>query len=123
MAELQQRSKRGPGPGLWALPTLQIAAGLLLAIVLLAFLHRLFVDTPNIAAGRVPAEEFDRRYAAHPWLAYLHIAPGALYMVLAPLQLSYRFRHRHYTFHRRLGRLLAGSAMISGVFALVFGGL
>jgi uncharacterized membrane protein len=28
----------------------------------------------------------------------------------------------HYTFHRRLGRVLAGAAMISGVFALIFGG-
>ena len=57
------------------------------------------------------------------WLAYLHIVPGALYLLLAPLQLAYRIRSRHYTFHRRLGRVLATAGMISGVFALIFGGL
>ena len=53
----------------------------------------------------------------------LHIVPGALYLLLAPLQLAYRFRSRHYTFHRRLGRVLAGAGIVAGVFALIFGGL
>jgi uncharacterized membrane protein len=44
-----------------------------------------------------------------------------LYLLGACLQLSYWFRRRHYTFHRRLGRVLVGSALLSGVFALVFG--
>ena len=61
------------------------------------------------------------RFVQHPWIAYLHIGPGILYLLGAPLQLSYRFRSRHYTFHRRLGRLLAGSALLSGIFALAFG--
>jgi uncharacterized membrane protein len=54
-------------------------------------------------------------------LAYLHLTPGVLYLLGAPLQLAYRFRSRHYTFHRRLGRVLVAAAMISGVFALIFG--
>ena len=41
-----------------------------------------------------------------PWLAYLHITPGVLYLLLGILQLTYRFRSRHYLTHRRLGRLL-----------------
>ena len=49
--------------------------------------------------------------------------PGAVYLLLAPLQLAYRILSRHYTFHRRLGRVLATAGMISGVFALIFGGL
>jgi uncharacterized membrane protein len=57
-----------------------------------------------------------------PWLAYLHLTPDVLYLLGAPLQLAYRFRSRHYTFHRRLDRVLVGAAMISGVFALIFGG-
>ena len=61
------------------------------------------------------------RFVQHPWIAYLHIGPGILYLLGAPLQLSYRFRSRHYTFHRRLGRLLAGSALLSGILALIFG--
>ena len=39
----------------------------------------------------------------------------------APLPLTHRCRSHHYTFYRRLGRVLAGSALNSGVFALVFG--
>jgi uncharacterized membrane protein len=56
-------------------------------------------------------------------LAYLHLVPGAVYLLFAPLQLAYRIRSRHYTFHRRLGRVLATAGIISGVFALIFGGL
>ena len=71
----------------------------------------------------MPEEEFDHRYVEQAWLAYLHIVPGVVYLFLAPLQLAYRIRSRHYTFHRRLGRVLATAGMISGVFALIFGGL
>jgi uncharacterized membrane protein len=123
MAQQELRTVRGSGRRPPGLRTVQVAAGVLVAIVMVSFLRRLLVDAPNLAAGTLPPEEFDRRYVAHPWLAYLHIVPGVLYMLAAPLQLAYRFRRRHYTFHRRLGRLLAGSAIVSGVFALVFGGL
>ena len=47
--------------------------------------------------------------------------PGVIYLLGAPLQLSRRFRTRHYGVHRRLGRVLLGAALLSGVFALVFG--
>jgi uncharacterized membrane protein len=80
------------------------------------------IDMPHLAAGTQPEDEFDRCYVGQPWLAYLHLTPGVLYLLLAPLQLAYRFRSRHYTFHRRLGRVLVGAATISGVFALIFGG-
>jgi uncharacterized membrane protein len=100
-----------------------ITAGVLIAIVMSFFVRRLFTDIPHITAGTLPADVYDGRFVAHHWLAYLHIGPGVLYLLLAPVQLAYRIRSRHYTFHRRLGRVLAGSAMIMGVFALIFGGL
>jgi hypothetical protein len=78
---------------------------------------------PSLAAGTMPEDEFDHRYVEQPWLAYLHIVPGVVYLFLSPLQLAYRIRSRHYTFHRRLGRVLATAGMISGVLALIFGGL
>jgi uncharacterized membrane protein len=123
MLTYEHGTARGSGHGAPGLRAAQIATGALIAIVMVSFLRRLAVDAPNITAGTLPPDEFDRRYVAHPWLAYLHIAPGVLYMLVAPLQLTYRFRRRHYVFHRRLGRLLAGSAVLSGVFALVFGAL
>jgi uncharacterized membrane protein len=90
---------------------------------LASFVKRLVIDIPHLAVGTVPADDFDRRYVSQPWLAYLHITPGVLYLLLAILQLTYRFRSRHYLTHRRLGRIATGAAMLSGVFALVFGGL
>ena len=68
---------------------------------------RFVIDMPNLAAGTLPEDESHHRYVQQPWLAYLHLTPGVLYLLGAPLQLSYRFRSRHYTFHRRLGRVLA----------------
>lgn len=102
---------------------MQITATLTIAIVLMSFVKRVVIDVPHLAAGTVPGGDFDRRYVTRPWLAYLHITPGVLYLLLAILQLSYRFRSRHYVTHRQLGRVAAGAAMLSGVFALIFGGL
>jgi uncharacterized membrane protein len=86
-----------------------------------AVVRRMVIDVPNVVAGTLPEAAYDVRFVEHHWIAYLHIGPGALYLVGGCLQLSYRFRSRHYTFHRRLGRVLFGSALLSGVFALVIG--
>lgn len=113
----------GVSLGTKRLRAVEIAVVLLLLIVFWSIGKRLVLDMPDLAAGTVPEEEFDRRYVEHAWLAYLHIVPGAIYLLLAPLQLAYRIRSRHYTFHRRLGRVLATAGMISGVFAVIFGSL
>ena len=93
----------------------------LLLIMLVAVIRRLVIDVPHVLAGTIPPETYDVRFVVHHWIAYLHIGPGTLYLLGAPLQLSYRFRSRHYIFHRRLGRVLVGSALLSGVFAVVIG--
>ena len=98
-----------------------IVLGALILIVLVFFGLRLGVDVPNLAAGTVPEDPYERRYVEHPWRSYLHIVPGVIYLLGAPLQLSRRFRSRHYGVHRRLGRVLLGAALLSGVFALAFG--
>ena len=116
-------SDGGLALGTKRLRAVQIAVGLLLLVVIFSVGKRFAIDMPNLAAGTMPEDEFDHRYVEQPWLAYLHIVPGVLYLFLAPLQLAYRIRSRHYTFHRRLGRVLATAGMISGVFALIFGGL
>lgn len=95
---------------------------LLVAIVLVFAGIRFGTDGPLIVTG-TPAEgdSFELRYVANPWLAYLHIVPGVVYLLGAPLQLWRRFRERHFTFHRRLGRVLLSLGLVSGVFALAFG--
>ena len=113
----------GMALGTKRLLAVQIAVGLLLLFVVRNVVARFVIDMPNIAAGTLPEDEFDHRYVEQAWLAYLHIVPGVVYLFLAPLQLAYRIRSRHYTFHRRLGRVVATAGMISGVFALIFGGL
>ena len=110
-------------PGGKTTRAVQITLSVIIAIVVASFVKRLLIDIPHLTAATVPADDFDRRYVTLPWLAYLHITPGVLYLLLAILQLTYRFRSRHYRTHRRLGRIAAAAAMLSGVFALIFGGL
>ena len=98
-----------------------VASAVLIAIVLTFAVIRVTTDWPHILDGTVPDDDFAQRYVAHPWLGYLHIVPGVIYLLGAPLQLSRRFRTRHYTVHRRLGRVLLSCALLSGVLALVFG--
>ena len=99
-----------------------IFAGLLIAIVLTFYAIRIATDAPFLISGAEPEpEDFESRYVAHPWLAYLHMTPGVLYLLGAPLQLSERIRTRHYTLHRRLGRVPAPAALLSVIFALLFG--
>jgi uncharacterized membrane protein len=64
---------------------------------------------------------FDRGVGSHRFVAYLHVIPGALFLALAPLQISSRIRTRHLRLHRRLGRVLMICALISGATGLFFG--
>jgi uncharacterized membrane protein len=103
------------------LAAITVAIAVLIAIILSFAVIRVTTDWPHILDGSVPGDDFAKRYVAHPWLGYLHIAPGVVYLLGAPLQLSRRFRTKHYTVHRRLGRVLLSCALLSGVLALVFG--
>jgi hypothetical protein len=99
-----------------------IGISVLVVIVVTLYGLRLATDVPFLAADTEPGpEDFASRYVAHPWPAYLHMAPGMLYLRGAPVQLSARIRTRHYTLHRRLGRVLVGAGALSVVLALVFG--
>lgn len=110
------------GPGRPApVRALTVVMGVLITIVLVFFVRRVVGDWPHLVAGTVPDDDLSELYVAHPWLAYGHIVPGVVYLVLAPLQLSRRFRTRHYALHRRLGRVLLACALLSGVLAVVLG--
>ena len=98
-----------------------ITVAILILIVLGSVAVRLSVDAPSLTAGNVPEDGYDARFVRHPWLTYLHIAPGVLYVIGAPLQLAYLFRGRHYAVHRRLGRILLGAGLLTGAIAVVIG--
>jgi hypothetical protein len=100
----------------WTIILILIAAVVAFAII------RIMTDLPLILSGR-PAEDdsFEARYVRSPVPAYLHIVPGMIYLIGACFQLSRRFRTRHIVVHRRLGKIVLGAGLISGVFAIVFG--
>ncbi|GAB3070246.1 DUF2306 domain-containing protein [Pedococcus soli] len=100
---------------------LGVVIAVLVTIIMVFFARRLATDVPHIVAGTVPDDDLAEKYVAHPWLAYGHIVPGVVYLLGAPLQLSHRFRSRHYRLHRRLGRVLLGCALLSGVLSVVLG--
>ena len=95
---------------------------LLLSIVLVFTVIRLITDVPLIISGDPAASgSFEARYVANPLTAYLHILPGAAYLLGALFQLSRRFREKHLRLHRRMGLFVLGAGLLSGVFALIFG--
>jgi hypothetical protein len=96
-----------------------ITVAILILIVLGFVAVRLSVDVPSLVTGTVPDEAYDARFVRHPWLTYLHIGPGVLYLIGAPLQLAYWFRRRHYAVHRRLGQILLGAGLLTGAMAVV----
>ncbi|GAA2733016.1 DUF2306 domain-containing protein [Pedococcus aerophilus] len=98
-----------------------VLIAVLVTIILVFFVRRLFSDVPHIVGGTVPDDDLAEMYVAHPWLAYGHIVPGVVYLLGAPFQLSQRFRSRHYTLHRRLGRALLVCALVSGALSVVLG--
>lgn len=95
---------------------------MLIAIVVIFAGIRLMIDVPNVLSGTVPDESlFEHRYAVHAWLAYAHILPGLIYLLIAPFQLARGFRNRNLERHRRLGRVAFGAGALSGIFAIAFG--
>jgi len=81
------------------------------------------LDREDPLAAQRPAEidRFDDRFGDDPLMTMLHILPGGLLLLLAPLQFSSRIRNRHIPFHRRLGRVLVGSAVVSALAGFYFG--
>lgn len=61
----------------------------------------------------------DDVFARHPVLTLIHILPGLLFVLLAPLQFNSTFRKRHLEWHRLSGRILFLCGVVIGVSALV----
>ena len=71
---------------------------------------------PSFNASRMPALNNDSvRYKV---IMLIHILPGALFMILGPLQFMPQIRSRHIQFHRWSGRIFVISAYLVGVTAI-----
>jgi uncharacterized membrane protein len=66
-----------------------------------------------------PAAALDVGFARHATLTFVHILPGALFLILTPFQFNRQIRERHRQVHRWMGRILVVSGLIIGTSALV----
>jgi hypothetical protein len=72
------------------------------------------------SAGSIPGgPPFDAGFAQHPFITFLHILPGALFMILGPLLFLPGIRARYPRFHRRSERVVIGCGYIIGLSALI----
>ena len=111
-------------PGRLTRATTAATLGILILIVLVFAGIRLSLDIPNVVNGVTPSpDSFERRYAENPVLFYAHILPGVAFMVIAPFQVSARFRTGRILRHRRMGRVALSAGVVTGVFALLVGTL
>ena len=76
----------------------------------------------DVAERRRPeVEALDRKFTVHRRAVLLHVVPGALYLLLAPLQFVPAIRRRNPAVHRWNGRILLVLALLSIVPGLYFG--
>lgn len=95
---------------------------LLVTIVMVFVVIRVSTDVRNLSSGTIPPPgDFNRGYALHPVVAYLHIVPGVIYLLGATAQLSSRIRSRAIRLHRRLGRFVLSAGILTGAFAIAVG--
>ena len=70
--------------------------------------------------GAAPSPQaFDAEIAPHPVLTFIHIIPGALFMVLGPFQFMQTIRARRLWQHRWSGKIFVASGYVIGISALV----
>jgi uncharacterized membrane protein len=75
---------------------------------------------PSPASPNFPeAAAMDAGFARHPVLTMLHITPGLLFILLAPLQFVRRVRNRKPKLHRWIGRVVLVCGIVIGSSALI----
>jgi hypothetical protein len=84
-------------------------------------LDALRLHDPLAAQRGAELARFDGTFAAHRLATMLHVVPGALFLLLAPLQFVSHVRDRYLNVHRWLGRLSVLAAWVSGLVGLYFG--
>ncbi len=84
-------------------------------------LHALGGADPFVTERAADLSLFDGRYGAHPLATILHVLPGGVFLLLAPLQFSSRVRSRFIQLHRWSGRILVLAAATAALTGLYFG--
>jgi len=84
-------------------------------------LEALHVAQPLHSERAAELDRFDSRFAAYPLATLLHVLPGAIFLLLAPLQFLTRGRPRYARLHRWSGRVLVALGVVIAGTALFFG--
>jgi uncharacterized membrane protein len=71
-----------------------------------------------LGARNNPAAELDSAFADRRTLTFVHILPGALFMVLGPLQFVRGLRSKYPQVHRWCGRIFLAASVTVGVTGL-----
>ena len=103
---------------LWNTTILLVLIGVLIVTRRLMFLNDLNTSGKYVP-GKSPVP--DGGFAAHPLLTLIHIVPGLLFMLLAPLQFVKRLRNGYPKMHRLTGYIVLVSGLIIGSTALAMG--
>ena len=104
-------------------PAIRLVWGTTIFLALIgiaAVTRRVVILIPTLRTGyQPPATVFGSGFARHPILTMVHILPGALFMILGPLQFVPRIRARHIKFHRWSGRVFLILGIVIGISALI----
>jgi hypothetical protein len=103
---------------MWNITILLVLIGVLIVTRRLIFLNDLNASGKYVP-GKSPVP--DDGFAAHPLLTLIHIVPGLLFMLLAPLQFVKRLRNGYPKVHRLTGYIVLTSGLIIGSTALAMG--
>jgi hypothetical protein len=103
---------------LWGFTIFLVLIGVLIVVRRLIFLIDLGKPAGQVP-GRSPVPEGG--FAAHPLLTLIHIVPGLVFMLLAPLQFIKRLRYGYPKIHRLTGYIVLVSGVIIGSTALAMG--
>lgn len=133
-------NRREPSPALtravWAVATLLVAIGVSAAVGRVVFpadfitraepvrqwtMAALGRDDPMALQRPAELARADGSFAAHPALTLLHVVPGGLFLLFAPLQFSSQVRTRNPALHRWSGRILLALLVASALPAMYFG--
>ncbi|MFV2056986.1 MAG: DUF2306 domain-containing protein [Thiohalomonadales bacterium] len=101
---------------LWLVPMLLLLVG---SVAIASGVIRLSAMTDAISTGVIPEDaEGLFYYVEHSLISTLHLIPGMIIMLLAPLQFVPGVRNRWPSLHRWSGRLLVFSGILVAVSAI-----
>jgi uncharacterized membrane protein len=105
----------------WPISRVVRAIVVVLVLIALASVVRRALDLAQVVPTVEPprGDSFNAHFAAQPILTFAHILPGAVFLLVGPLQFVRRIRTRHIRVHRALGRMYVAVGAVVGVTALV----